>query len=52
MFSMSELIDEDAIGGCTRASVAVPEISRPPDLANIGIVYSNSSEAKEIARWI
>jgi hypothetical protein len=49
---MSELIDEDIVGGCTRASVAVQESSWPPDLANLGLVYSNSSEVKEISRWI
>jgi hypothetical protein len=49
---MCELIDEDVVGGCTREPVAVPKSSRPPDLANLGLVYSNSSEAKEIARWI
>jgi hypothetical protein len=49
---MSELIEEDVIGGCTRASVAVPESSRPPDMANLSLVYSDSSEVKKIARWI
>jgi hypothetical protein len=40
---MSELIDEDVVGGCTRAPVAVQESSQPPDLANLGLVYSYSS---------
>jgi hypothetical protein len=49
---MFELIDEDVIGGCTRSPVATEMSSRPPELANLGLVYSNSSEVKEIARWI
>jgi hypothetical protein len=49
---MSELIGEDVIGGCTKASVAAEVSSRPLDLANLGLVYSNSSKVKEIARWI
>jgi hypothetical protein len=48
---MSKLIEEDVIGGCTRAPVAVSESSQPPNLANLSLVYSNSSKAKEIARW-
>jgi hypothetical protein len=50
--NMSELIDEDIVDRCTRAPTAVQESSRPLDLANLGLVYSNSSEVKEIARWI
>jgi hypothetical protein len=49
---MFELIEEDVINGCTRAPVAIPESSRPPNLAILSLVYSISSEAKEIARWI
>jgi hypothetical protein len=49
---MSELIEEDVVGGCKRAPVAMPESYRPPDLANLSLVYSISSEVKEIARWI
>jgi hypothetical protein len=50
--NMSELIDEDVVSGCTKASVAAEVSSRPSELANLGLVYSNSSEVKEIARWI
>jgi hypothetical protein len=49
---MCELIDKDVVGGYTKSSVAAEMSSRPPDLANLGLVYSNSSEVKEIARWI
>jgi hypothetical protein len=49
---MSELIEEDVIGGCIRASVAAQKSIRPPDLANLSLVYSISSEVKEVARWI
>jgi hypothetical protein len=49
---MSELIEEDVIGGCTRASVAVRESYRQPDLANLSLVYSISTEVKEMARWV
>jgi hypothetical protein len=52
MSTMSELIEEDVIGECTKASVAVLESSRPPDLAIQSLVYSKSSKTQEIARWI
>jgi hypothetical protein len=32
--------------------VVVLEGIRPPDLANLRLVYSISSEVKKIARWI
>jgi hypothetical protein len=44
---MSEIIEEDVVGGCTRALVAVLESYRPPNLANLSPVYSNSSDVKE-----
>jgi hypothetical protein len=47
---MSELIEKDVVGGCTRASVVELGSIRPPDLANLCLVYSISSEVKEIAR--
>jgi hypothetical protein len=49
---MSELIEEDVVSGCTRALVAALGGIQPPDLANLHLVYSVSSEVKEIARWI
>jgi hypothetical protein len=49
---MSELIEEDVVSGCTRALMAVLESYRPPNLSNLRLVYSISSEVKEIARWI
>jgi hypothetical protein len=49
---MSELIEEDVVGGCTRVPIAMPESYRPPNLDNLSLVYSISSEVKEIARWI
>jgi hypothetical protein len=41
-----------SLAGCTRSPVAAEVSSRPSDLANLGLVYSNSSEVKEIARSI
>jgi hypothetical protein len=49
---MSELIEEDIIGGCTRAPMAVLGCVQPMDFASLHLVYSISSEVKEIARWI
>jgi hypothetical protein len=49
---MSELIEEDVVGRCTRVSAVVLGSIRPPDLANLRLVYSISFEGKEIARWI
>jgi hypothetical protein len=49
---MSELIEGDVIGGCTRVPVVVLGGIRPPDLANLRLVYSISSKVKRIARWI
>jgi hypothetical protein len=43
---MSELIEEDVGGGCARALLAMLESYRPPDLANLSLVYSISSEVK------
>jgi hypothetical protein len=49
---MSELIEEDVVGRCTRAPVSALGGVQPPDLAILCLVYSISSEVKEIARWI
>jgi hypothetical protein len=49
---MSEFIDEDVFGGCTKSPVTTEMSSRPRDLANLGLVYSKSSEVNEMARWI
>jgi hypothetical protein len=47
---MSELTEEDVIGGCIRAPVVGAESYRSPNLAILSLVYSNSSEAKDITR--
>jgi hypothetical protein len=49
---MSELIEEDIVGGCTRAPMVVLGGVQPTDFASLHLVYSISSEVKEIARWI
>jgi hypothetical protein len=49
---MSELIDEDVIGVCTKSPVAIETGFRPPDLASLGLVYSNFPKERKIARWI
>jgi hypothetical protein len=38
--SMSELIDEDVAGVCTKSLVAAEMGFRPPNLAGLGLVYS------------
>jgi hypothetical protein len=49
---MSELIEEDVIGGCTRAPEVMPEGIQPLYLAILCLIYSISPEMKEIARQI
>jgi hypothetical protein len=49
---MSELIEEDVVGRCRRALVAMLGGIQPPLLAILRLVYSISFEMKEIARWI
>jgi hypothetical protein len=49
---MSELIEEDVIGECTRAPKVMPEGMQPPYLAILCLIYSISPEVKEIARQI
>jgi hypothetical protein len=49
---MSELIDEDVAGVCTKSPVAVEMGFRPPDLAGLGLVYSTFPKERKISRWI
>jgi hypothetical protein len=49
---MSELIDEDVVGVCTKSPVAVEMDFQPPDMASLGLVYSNFPKERKIARWI
>jgi hypothetical protein len=44
---MSKLINEDIVGVCTKSLVAIETGFRPPDLASLGLVYSNFPQGEE-----